>query len=350
MSTRKATQKNIAKLAGVSQSLVSLVLSEAAAPVAEKTRKHVLDVARKLRYPLCSRRKKPSGRSLLAYIRPSVERGSKFDGPALDACDQFYIQIQNHLVEKAYVADFEMIVRPYAHPVEMTHWLIEWGVEGVFWHSNDLTLAGWIAERYPTIQINRHLKIAADSVMPNQEEIVMQAINHLRQNGHERIALLSQARTDTAAQERNQTYLTCMRQHRLPTYDEWMNEKDLDKIADILLERSPSGPSALILGDMHALYLQNKLRHAGFSLPEDLSMVGIDNISASEFSNPRLTSIDLQIEEIVNAAISAMTSRIKGASGAMKKVEVSPRLVLRDSVALRGHAGVTPIGAQSSRA
>jgi len=342
MNTHKATQNDVAKLAGVSQSLVSLVLSESVAPVADETREQILEAARKLGYPLRGGRKISRGRRLLAYIRPSVDRERAFDGRVLDSYDQFYNQIQNYLVEKAYMADFEMIVRPYTRPVEVTHWLIEWGVEGVFWHSNDLSLAGWVADRYPTVQINRHLKIAADAVLPNQEEIMMQAINHLRLNGHDRIALVSQGRTDTTGHERARAYLACMRQYQGPGYEEWVNEKDLDKIVDLLVARSPSGPTALILGDMQALYLQNKLRRAGFSLPDDLSMVGIDNITASEFSSPRLTSVDLQVEEIVNAAVSAMTSRLNGASGARKKVEVSPRLVSRDSVALRGHAGVIP--------
>ena len=350
MNPQKATQKDVAKLAGVSQSLVSLVLSESAAPIAEKTRGQILGAAQKLGYPLRGARKKSRGRTLLAYIRPSVDRERAFDGRILDSYDQFYNQIQNHLVEKAYMADFEMIVRPYTRPVEVTHWLIEWGVEGVFWHSNDLSLAGWVAERYPTVQINRHLEVAADSVLPNQEEIVIQAINHLRQNAHERIALISQGRSDTTGRERAQAYLTGMRQHQQPGYEEWMNEKNLDKIVDLLVERSPSGPTALILGDMQALYLQNKLRRAGFSLPDDLSMVGIDNIRASEFSSPRLTSVDLQVEEIVNAAVSAMTSRLNGASGSRKKVEISPRLVSRDSVALRGQATITPSRTQRSQA
>lgn len=342
MNPSKATQNDVAKLAGVSQSLVSLVLSESEAPVADETREQILEAAQKLGYPRRSRRKKSRGRKLLAYIRPSVDRERALDGEVLDSYDQFYNQIQNYLVEQAYLADFEMIVRPYTRPVEVTHWLIEWGVAGVFWHSNDLSLAAWVAERYPTVQINRHLKIAADSVLPNQEEIVMQAINHLRQNGHRRIALISQGRTDTTCHERAQAYLTCMRQDQERGYETWMNEKDLDKIADLLIEKHPDGPTALILGDMQALYLQNKLRRAGFSLPDDLSMVGIDNISAAEFSNPRLTSIDLQVAEIVKAAVSAMASRLEGVSGSRRKVEVSPRLVSRDSVAARERAVIGP--------
>ncbi len=332
MKTKKATQKDIARKAGVSQSLVSLVLSETSAPVAAETREHILETARELLYPLRRRQKKSRGRRLLAYIRPAVDRGNPYDGSLLDSYDHFYNEIQNHLVEKAYASDFEMIVRPYTRPVEITHWLIEWGVEGVIWHSQDATLAEWIAARYPTVQVNRHSGIPADSVLPNQEEIIRQAMNHLRQNGHDRIALLSQGRTDTAVKERNQTYRSCMKEHNLPTFEEWIDLTDLDEIVDRLAGRDPSGPTALVLGDMQALCLQSKLRKAGFILPDDLSMVGIDNVSASEFSNPRLTSVDLQAGEIANAVVSAIRARLDGTSGLMKKIEVSPRLVERESV------------------
>jgi len=332
MKTKKATQKDIARRVGVSQSLVSLVLSEASAPVAVETREHVLAAAQDLGYPLGRRQKTFRGRQLLAYIRPLIERKQNFDDQLLDSHDHFYDAIQNCLVEKAYAAGFEMIVRPYARPDEVTHWLLEWGVEGVIWHSEDTSLAEWITARYPMVQVNRHSGIPADSVLPNQEEIVRLAFNHLRRNGHDRIALLSQARTDTAVRERNQAYLACMKEHHLPAFDQWMHLNDLDQIADLLLARDPSGPTALILGDMQALYLQNKLRTAGFVLPADLSMVGIDNISASGFSHPRLTSIDLQMKEIADAVVSAMRARLNRTSGAMNKIEVSPRLIQRESV------------------
>lgn len=332
MKTKKATQKDIARRAGVSQSLVSLVMSEASAPVAADTRENILAAARDLGYSLGRREKKSRGRRLLAYIRPMIKREHDFDEPLLDSYAHFYDAIQNCLVENAYAAGFEMIVRPYTRPAEVSHWLIEWGVEGVIWHSEDTSLADWIVDRYPMVQVNRHSGISADSVLPDQAEIVRQAFDHLCQHGHSRIALLSQARTDSSVRERNRTYLACMKAHGFPPYESWLQIESLDQIAELLIARDPAGPTALILGDMQALYLQNKLRKAGFELPEDLSMVGIDNISASEFSHPRLTSVDLQIKEIANAVISAMSARLTRSSGAMKKIEVSPRLVQRESV------------------
>lgn len=332
MKPQKPTQKDIAKLAGVSQALVSLVVSDASAPVAREARLRVLDAAQKLKYKIRGRRRKFNDRKLLAYIRPAIKRSESIDEGLYDAYESFFGLIQNSLVEKTYAAGFEMIERPYTNPTEITHWLIEWGAEGVFWHSDDKNLAGWIADRYPTVQINRHLKIKADSVLSNQEEIVLLAIGHLRRLGHHRIALLSQERTDFAVRERDRAYTAYMRRHKLPCYMDLMHERDLNKILAYLTERPKDGPSALILGDFQALILQEGLRRKGFSLPKDLSMVGIDNVYASRFSAPRLTSIDIQIEEIVDVALALMKSRIEGKIKASQKIQISPRMVVRDSV------------------
>jgi LacI family transcriptional regulator len=331
MSRRNPTQNDVAKAAGVSQSLVSLVLGESSAPVAKETRQRILDAAHRLGFISKTKRRKSSERKLLAYIRPALESRSQEHQGIHDSYIQFYNHIQNSLVEQTYAAGYELIVRPYSQPADLTHWLIEWGVDGVFWHSSDESLARWIAARFTMIQINRHLRIAADSVVPDQEGIVLVALDHLRQLGHRRIALISHSRNDSATRARNRTYLEYMRQNGLAPFERWIAEDDIEKIIGMLAERSPQNPSALIVGDYSALVIQQKLRQIGFSLPKDLNIVGIDNVSASDFSNPRLTSVDIQIEEITRVSLSLMISRFSHTVDAFQKIEVSPRLVVRDS-------------------
>ena len=331
MSTRKPTQCDLAKAAGVSQSLVSLVMGESSAPVAKETRQRILDAAKRIGFASKVKRRKTRESKLLAYIRPSLEIRGLEHQDIQNSYIQFYNHIQNSLVEQTYAAGYELIVRPYSQPADLTHWLIEWGVDGVFWHSSDESLARWIATRFTTVQINRHLRIPADSVVPDQEGVVLVALNHLRQLGHKRIALLSFSRTDDVTRLRSRTYLEYMRENRLASFEDWIAEGDVEKIIRMLAGRSPQNPTALIVGDYSALVIQQKLRQIGFSLPGDLSIVGIDNVSASNFSNPRLTSVDIQIEEITRVSLSLMMSRINDTESAFQKIEVSPRLVVRDS-------------------
>ena len=331
MSTRKPTQCDLAKAAGVSQSLVSLVMGESSAPVAKETRQRILDAAKRIGFASKVKRRKTRESKLLAYIRPSLEIRGLEHQDIQNSYIQFYNHIQNSLVEQSYAAGYELIVRPYSQPADLTHWLIEWGVDGVFWHSRDESLARWIASRFTMVQINRHLRIPADSVVPDQEGIVLVALNHLRQLGHKRIALLSFSRNDDVTRLRSRTYLEYMRENRLASFEDWIAEGDVEKIIRMLAGRSPQNPTALIVGDYSALLIQQKLRQMGFSLPEDLSIVGIDNVSASEFSNPRMTSVDIQIEEITRVSLSLMISRINNTVDSFQKIEVSPRLVVRDS-------------------
>jgi len=331
MTSRNPTQNDVAKAAGVSQSLVSLVFGESSAPVARETRQRILDAAQRLGFSSKEKRSRNRQRKLLAYIRPALESGNPEYQGIHDSYIQFYNQIQNSLVEQTYAAGYELIVRPYSQPADLTHWLSEWGVDGVFWHSSDENLAAWIASRFPMIQINRHLRISADAVVPDQEGIVLVALNYLSSLGHREIALISHSRNDYATRLRNRTYLDYVKRNGLCCYEDWIAEDDMDKITRMLASRSQKNPTAIVVGDYSALVIQKKLIESGFSLPEDLSIVGIDNVSASNFCTPRLTSIDIQVEEITRVALSSMIDRINSKENAFQKIEVSPRLVVRDS-------------------
>jgi LacI family transcriptional regulator len=335
MNSRKTTQNDVAKAAGVSQTLVSLVLGESGAPVSKETRMRILDAAQRIGFCAKTRRRKGRNRKLLAYIRPALETEQPENRNIHDSYIQFYNHIQNSLVEQTYAAGYELIVRPYSQPADLTHWLIEWGVDGVFLHSSDESLAKWIAPRFTMIQINRHLRVNADSVVPDQEDIVLTALNHLRQFGHERIALISHARADFATKLRNRAYMEYTRVNKLPCFEDWIAEDSIDKIVDMLAVKSPQTPTALVVGDYSALLIQDKLQRIGFCLPKDMSIVGIDNISASQFSSPRLTSVDIQIEEIIHASLSQMKFRLEGQIGAFQKIEIRPKLIVRESVAVK---------------
>jgi LacI family transcriptional regulator len=125
------------------------------------------------------------------------------------------------------------------------------------------------------------------------------------------------------------------RVNKLPCFEDWIAEDSIDKIVDMLAVKSPQTPTALVVGDYSALLIQDKLQRIGFCLPKDMSIVGIDNISASQFSSPRLTSVDIQIEEIIHASLSQMKFRLEGQIGAFQKIEIRPKLIVRESVAVK---------------
>ncbi len=345
MKRSKPTQKDVAKAAEVSQTLVSLVLSGAPVDVAEATRAQILKAAQEIGYVVKKKRSTSPRQKVLAYIRPVVERGHHEEHWIYDSYDQYYDRIQNYLLEAAYRAGYALIVRPYEKTNELTQWLLEWGVDGVIWHGKG-NLAQWIAERYPMVQINRHAVMDADAVSTNQEETVMVPLNYLRSQGHERILFLERAQSNNALrQTRRRVYQEYLSQFGLQDWEaSWRapegtegTQKELGSLLQKLKTFSSTDkrllPTAILTGDHDALYYMKHLREGGFDVPGQISFVGIDNISASALSHPALTTLDNCLDEMAQTSISLLVDRIHQPNSAFKKLFITPKLIVRESVA-----------------
>jgi DNA-binding LacI/PurR family transcriptional regulator len=86
--------------------------------------------------------------------------------------------------------------------------------------------------------------------------------------------------------------------------------------------------------DRMAMILIGALRERGFAIPHDLSVVGCDNIYASEFFLPPLTTVDQDLEAMVKLGMEQLLGRLEGRSGPWGEVmSLPPRLIERASVA-----------------
>lgn len=342
MARGKPTQKDVADEAGVSQTLVSLVLNKAPMEVAEGTRNKILEAASKLGY--ISRKKKSdrmTGRKgkVFAYIRPFVRRDQHQEHWIYDAYDEFYDRIQNSLVEAVYRSGASLIVRPYQQATELTHWLIEWGVDGVFWHAFDEELLQWVSGRYPVVQINRNLMVEADSVSTNQEESVMLSMDYLYARGHERVAFLpNHPVKDNLWKLRTRAYFEHAERKKKPVFKEvalfeGAGQQDLmDLFFSLMKLPQENRPTAVIASDHISLRLMKQAIERGMSLPQDLSIIGIDNIAAGAATRPGLTSVNQRMDEVVRIAVELMLNRSEHPQSAYQKIFVTPTIVERASV------------------
>ncbi len=327
---------DVAKAAGVSQALVSLVLSGAPIDVAETTRARILAEAQRLGY--ARKPQNPIRQRLLAYIRPVVTRGHHQEEWIYDAYEQLYDRFQTELVEQAYQAGYSLMVRPCCDPLELTLWLSQWGFDGVIWHGADPHLAQWIARRYPMVQLNRLTTPEADAVMPHQEELVTLPLDYLRAKGHSRILFLpAQPLSDPLRKAHNRAYRDYMKQYGFPDYRElFPQQRDLsvDEMQEALwraVKLPPARrPTALIAGSHQVLRFMKQAEAEGYS--NVFSMIGIDNVSATAYSTPALTTIDTRPEEVARLAVSLLADRIRDPGRAIQKILVSPLLVERQSV------------------
>lgn len=348
MPKRKPTQRDVAKAANVSQGLVSLVLNNATAEVAEGTRIRIVEAAKRLGYTPKEKheyepRKKVPGKQgkLLAYISRTLKREAPLDHSIYDAYEEFYSRFKNRLVELAYQNGVSLLVRPCDNPVELTSWLIEWGVDGVIMHANNKALGEWISKRYPMVQINRRNVEDADAVMANQEAMIVIAMDYLRKHGHERIAFATESRDDDSLLRRKRAYLNYTREAGLRAYEEFLTCDNVGEMTSKLFRSQTDRPTAMITSDPNALMLQKEAIKRGLSLPSDLSIVGIDNISADVFATPALTSIDVRADEVTRVALSLILDRMKDPTLAFQKTEITPKLVIRESVTSPANKALT---------
>lgn len=327
----------VAEKAGISQTLVSIVLGggRASVDVADSTREKIIEAARDLGYEF---RSNISRKRVLALVMPMLDREDPAVEPWIyDARDEFYAKTHLYVASCALRKGYSLIVRPHENATDLTHWLIEWGVDGVIWHGPDDELLRWVAKRFPTVLLHHSNQPHIDCVTANQEEIATLALNHLYDAGHRRIALAPGPAPAKSTKMRINAFRDRAGELGLPVYEGLFEATDyfgagglIDRIVGLL--RGDNPPTALIAGDTTSLLIAREAIGMGLKIPQDLSLVGIDNMAAGALHNPALTSIDVRQKEVSETAINLLSSRMENRSISYQKVFLNPVLVSRHSV------------------
>lgn len=128
----------------------------------------------------------------------------------------------------------------------------------------------------------------------------------------------------------------------LVVYREGWHRTDGAAAAQALLESGHSFDAIFALNDELALGALRALHSAGVAVPEEVAVVGFDNLVEGQFALPSLTTIDPERSVIAERAVAALVERINDADGALggpRVIEVPFRLVARESapLPLRSH-------------
>ena len=165
------------------------------------------------------------------------------------------------------------------------------------------------------------------------------AVNYLLQLGHQRIAFISGPMRLSSARMRYKAFMESTARDHLGDNTELIQEGNhrVDGGHDAMQRILASGvrPTAVMASnDLTAIGAMGAIAEAGLRVPEDISVVGYDNIQLSAFTMPPLTTVGLPRAEIANAAFHALLNAMQ--SDAPKPVAgeehtVLPTLVIRKS-------------------
>ncbi len=175
-------------------------------------------------------------------------------------------------------------------------------------------------------------------VLINNSDSVRKAVNYLISNNHRKIGYLKGSFRILGFSQRESGYRSAMRNNGIEVNPEYVIDlsttmegayKDMQEH----LKKKPPLPTAFFAdNDMIALGAMKALQEYGYHIPEDISIIGFDDLPFCEISSPRLTSLRVPKQEMGQLAVKKIIDLIKGNDTARTKIQICTEFIERDSV------------------
>jgi len=336
--SNSVTLRDVAQLAGVSIGTASQALNNRP-NVAPETRSRVVDAAMSLGYPL--KESDSESQSPLEVIGLLVKHD--FDLPP--EVNPFYAYIQAGVERACQSLNLSLMyanieVDPSNHPVGWPAMIREQRIDG-------LILAGTFIEE--TIDsFKRHIEapiVLVDSYAPNLpfDSIVIDnipgayvAVKYLIESGHRHIGLIgANDHSPPSVLERRAGYVNALRDRHIQ--DVYIEPSRLDRESGYaatqkLLQKAPQVTAIFACNDFSAIGVMHAAREMGLRVPEDLSVVGFDNIDVAKEVTPPLTTVHVHKTWMGILGVRQLLERAQNPEQPKVTVVVSTQLIARNSV------------------
>lgn len=183
--------------------------------------------------------------------------------------------------------------------------------------------------------------LGLDVVLPNDYQGAFTAVQHLVHAGHHHIGYIGDNRLSPGFRDRYNGFMDALEYWGLEAHPHYIYDlKFKDGYGNIdfspIMEQVDYKrlPTAFFCAnDPIAYTLNNALNSRGIRIPQDVSIIGFDNLESSQWQLPPLTSVNYPRETIAKTAVQLMQSRIVEPDAPSRKILVQPSLVIRQSVA-----------------
>ena len=331
-----ATSISLRELAahlGLSSATVSLVInrSPAAKSIPPATQERVRQAARELNYRpnLMARSLRQKRSFTIGVIVPEVSEG--YAALVLSG-------IEDHLLQEGY---FYFVVS-HRHRTDLIDeypsLLQQRAVEGMI--AVDTVLSE--SSSMPVVAISGHRK------MPGVTNIVLDhnlaahlALEHLQQLGHTRIAMIKGQDFSSDTETRWHALQAVAKQLGITVYDQLTGQLESDSplpevgyaVTRQILERNEPFTALFAFNDISAIGAVQALRESGKRVPEDVSVIGFDDIQSAAYQNPALTTVRQPLRQMGVIAAETLLARINSPRPADYPAEiiVKPELIVRST-------------------
>jgi LacI family transcriptional regulator len=327
---RRVTQQDVARVAGVSGATVSRALAGDAS-ISAPVRRRVQAVSAQLGY-------RPN-----RIARALRRRASQTVGIVVPRLSNPFFPVLVEAIERSlHAAGFGLLLGDsqddVATEAERIEALVSRQVDGLMVvPCNIADSAGAIAravEATAVVQVDRAVSdLARDRIGVDSEVGIRLAVDHLRAGGRENVVFVGAAATIPAARERLHGFEQAMSavgrepQALLGDFSlEW------GTLAARRLVEDAQRCDAIVCGnDLIAFGVIRALGNAGLRVPDDIAVVGFDDIAFASVADPPLTTVRQPVEELATGAVRLLMDRLAAPSRQARRIDVAPTLVERAS-------------------
>jgi LacI family repressor for deo operon, udp, cdd, tsx, nupC, and nupG len=188
----------------------------------------------------------------------------------------------------------------------------------------------------PTVLMGEITGTNLYSVDVNNRLAAQNAVEYLVQLGHARIACITNApKNFTSSFDRMQGYRDALAVAGIPFDERLTRYADFDpqsgywQMKSLLSDRVFT--AVFVASDNVAIGAKAALREAGLRVPDDISMIGFDDIPWAQFSDPPLTSIRLPAQKLARTACGVLMDLLQGKEPPTRRTVLDTELVIRKS-------------------
>jgi len=327
-------QRDIAKHVGVSISTVSRVLGNAGG-ISESVQQKVLAAAAELGYETTDDEKSDQLRNVMLLTSLSLS-------PALDP---FHADVLSGVEWACHEQDIHFSYASFSssgsNSEKILSRLQQQPIDGILLLSlDDPALLEQIrALNVPIAMINVDtLDTREDTFLPDNYQGARLAMQHLLANGHTRILHITQTRRRTI-QRRTEAYQDALRDAGIPFDPNLLVEVEINAeqtykaVTQRLVQGGVDFTAVFCANDLSAMGFMRAAQEYGLNIPNDVSVIGFDDISSVAFLSPPLTTIRIESRQLATLAVRRLMDRVNDHDLVPIRVFLSCNLIERQSVA-----------------
>lgn len=326
------TIKDIAKIANVSHTTVSRAINDSPL-IKPGTKKKILEIASQLNYT-------PNFYAKSLVMNKSYTIGLFFTSITNGTSSSFFtdtIKGVNSMIDTNYnlfvrgIDDYHDFTSINANRFDGIILMSQSDVDNAFIYH--------VLERnIPIIVLNREVnENSLINILSNDREGSFQAVKYLIQEGHRDIALIEGIKGFKSSMERREGYIQALMDYHIPIRQEYIVTGNYDMQSGhqamrqlLSLEKPPT--AVFCSNDDMAIGALNTAYAMGHKVPQDISIIGFDDIASAKYTQPPLTTVKRPIEKISHLGARKLLDMVEKKEYIREKIFVDTELIKRDSV------------------